>query len=483
MTMNKPDILMIVSDQHTSFCSGFMGDKIVRTPNLDRLAAGGTVFESAYTSCPLCVPARSSLMTGVMPSGMNVFSNGDSLPSDQPTFAHAAAINGYETVLCGRMHFVGEDQHHGFSQRIFGDILHRFGGGSNERMGAYAPLLGYIHCLDRYGRGYNPVLAYDADVANAAVKYLSEEHEKPQMITTGFYGPHFPYFAPADLFDYYRSRVTLPETRIREPDYRHEAVMHKEQNASDECVLDIRAAYYAMIETMDRETGKILEAWYSHLEKNKREGIIIYASDHGDQIGERNIYGKQTFYEMSAGIPMIINGCGIPKGIKISSPVSINDIAPTICDLVSADPLPSIDGTSLLPVMHGEKDGQRPVFCEYVDNPGGRDVPGRMVRFEKWKLISYAGYDDQDLLFDLEKDPYELNNVIGDNPETAQELKALLKNDWNPEEMLVRAERKKHQRQLMHKWGKAVRPDDPLLWQPSAEMINRLHAGMTGFIP
>lgn len=475
--MAGPDILMIVSDQHTAFCSGFMGDKIVRTPNLDRLAAAGTIFSAAYTSCPLCVPARASLVTGIMPSKLNVFSNGDRFDSGQPTYAHAAAIAGYETVLCGRMHFVGEDQYHGFTKRIFGDILHKYPGESKQRLGAYAPLMGYRHCLDRYGKGYNPVLDYDSCVTNRAAGYLTENIDKPLMMTVGFYGPHFPYFAPADLFDYYRDKVSLPETSRHEPNYRHDVVRHKEQEASDETILDIRADYYAMIEYMDREIKKILDAWNNFLAAYRREGIVIYTSDHGDQTGERKIFGKQTFYETSSRIPLVISGCGVDKGKKIASAASICDIAPTICELSNAEPLSGIDGISLVPYLHGphaENEKQRPIYCEYVDNAYNKNVPGRMVRYGKWKLISYLGYEEQDLFFNAEDDPYELTNVINEHKDIAGGLKELLNKDWNPQDLLKREENKSMQRAIMQKWGNAVHPEDPLLWHPAQSLIKQL---------
>lgn len=173
----QPDILIIMSDQHSAQCCGFMGDRIAHTPNLDRLAAQGVIFQNAYTSCPLCVPARASFMTGKMPSKLSVFSNNDSLPSDQPTFAHIAAIEGYQTILCGRMHFVGPDQRHGFAERPIGDLCHWAWGNWPERLQTLTPFgkpMAAMHCLKLYGAGDSPVLDYDKAVCDAAIERLSQ---------------------------------------------------------------------------------------------------------------------------------------------------------------------------------------------------------------------------------------------------------------------------------------------------------------------
>ena len=122
------EVLLFCSDQHTASVSGFMGDPIVRTPNLDRLAREGVVFDNAYTSCPLCAPARASLMTGRIPSKMEMFNNACDYRSSEITFAHLTALAGYDSVLIGRMHFNGMDFHHGFTRRVGQDITGSYWG-------------------------------------------------------------------------------------------------------------------------------------------------------------------------------------------------------------------------------------------------------------------------------------------------------------------------------------------------------------------
>ena len=116
------DILFLISDQHSYKMQGYAGNKLIRTPNLDRLAAHGTVMTDCYSACPLCVPSRLSMLSGQFPSEINALTNEASLDSSIATFVHSLNANGYETTLCGRMHFVGPDQRHGFINRLVGDI-------------------------------------------------------------------------------------------------------------------------------------------------------------------------------------------------------------------------------------------------------------------------------------------------------------------------------------------------------------------------
>ena len=120
--MDRPNLLIVLSDQHSPHVAGGAGDPFARTPNLDRLSREGTRFRSAYCPAPLCVPSRMALLTGQFPCDLRIWTNSAVLSPQVPTFAHQLARTGYETVLCGRMHFVGEDQRHGFESRLVGDV-------------------------------------------------------------------------------------------------------------------------------------------------------------------------------------------------------------------------------------------------------------------------------------------------------------------------------------------------------------------------
>lgn len=440
--MQRPDILIFLSDQHNANIAGFAGDSIVRTPNLDRIAANGTVFDAAYTACPLCVPARISMLTGYLPSRTGCFCNNYSLPDNCADFLHALSLRGYETVLCGRMHFMGLNQRHGFGSRIMGDFLPSLWGHMdrfNREIGAYAGTIAASHCLDLIGGGDSPVLAYDRDVCNAAVDYIGRRHghDRPLCLVVGTYGPHFPYAAPLDLYRYYLDMVEMPRSLDPEKFSMHPLYECKRKSVDVSVVRRARAAYYGMIEYIDGLAGNVYDQWKRYLKDSGREGLFVYFSDHGDQVGERMLFGKQTFYEGSVRIPLIFEGIGISEGKRVDSPVSIMDLGPTLCDIAEAKYPPNRDGISIRDWLTGTGKPGRYVMSEFADRgSGGRITPGRMIRKGRWKFISYAFYEKDDILYDIQSDPDEQRNVIGEHPEMAEELRRKCKENWDVDSII-----------------------------------------------
>ena len=206
------DILFIISDQHSYKLQGYAGNKLVRTPTLDQLAAAGTVMSDCYAACPLCVPSRLSMLAGQFPSELKALTNEASLDSGVATFVHSLNACGYETTLCGRMHFIGPDQRHGFINRLVGDITPTAFGSrwKKEGIDALPWNRGRIeHTAIQCIGGESTVLEFDRDVTDAAISYLEKDHEDPQFLCVGMYAPHFPYIAPKDLFNYYYHKVEL----------------------------------------------------------------------------------------------------------------------------------------------------------------------------------------------------------------------------------------------------------------------------------
>jgi len=471
----KKDILVFLSDQHSGSCTGYAGDSIVRTPNLDRIAEKGTAFKNAYTSCPLCVPARMSMLSGQLPSKTGVYSNVGSLPSDQATFLHSLGAEGYETVLCGRMHFDGIDQRHGFTKRIFGDITPLYTGDDSpfKERKEFGPTLRDNGCLDIIGGGNSPTLEYDRHVIKAALDYLQEKHEKPQCIVVGTYAPHYPYVAPPELYDYYLDKVNFPETLSKGCNYDHPAYAGKLRDTSEATVMKARAAYWGMVEFMDKNIGLIYAAWNKYLEENEREGVFIYLSDHGDQAGEHGFYGKSTFYEPSVHIPMVFQGSGIKEGQSINEPNSIMDLGPTLCNIAGAEYPPEQDGRSLLPqLMQGIEGSDRAVISELVQQvPGRGRVPGRMVRQGSLKYITYAGFEADDLLFNLYKDPFELENLSSAYPEKMLELRNIALKDWKVDDILRVQEIRAQHLKLIMKSNKNADLDQRERWHTTPDCI------------
>lgn len=444
--MDRPDILLFLSDQHNGRYTGYAGHPIVRTPQLDAMAGEGMVFESVYTACPLSVPARSALLSGQLPSRTGGFSNDYILPSGQATFLHALADAGYETVLCGRMHFVGPDQRHGFTRRIHGDIVGLYAGGvTNDPI--FKRTYGVSHCLDVCGGGDSPVLSYDRSVIEAASGFLSESHDKPQCLVVGTYGPHFPYVAPRDQFEYYQKRVDVPASwnpyvpdpnpfvASRQRRTRRSILSGEEEAVTDDIMRAARAAYFGMITEQDRLLGLVREAWRAYLNERDRKGVLVYASDHGDTCGEHNVFGKQTLLEGAVRVPLCMEGDGIPKGARHAAPVSLLDLGPTLCDMAGATAPLGQDGISLFPSIRSQQDdSERAVYSEWMDRMNSPSpVPARMVRKGPWKLIRYVQENELDALFNVMEDPEELCDVKGAHPDVYQELTRALELDWSPE--------------------------------------------------
>ena len=242
------------------------------------------------------------------------------------------------------------DFYHGFTKRVGKDITGSYWGyGALTRLdlGDFARSMQQRTCLEVIGSGDTPVREYDRTVIADALEYLTHDYKKPQMIVVGTYGPHFPYVGDERRMEHYRRAMrNLPEEKW--PDFAVPSLRDKVQQTTREDLAELRAAYYALVEEMDEQVGRVYDAFQTYLERSGKEGIFIYMSDHGDQLGYKGLYGKQTFFERSAKIPLIFSGTGI-SGRRVRDSVSIMDIGPTLCHLVGAQPYPEADGVSFLP--------------------------------------------------------------------------------------------------------------------------------------
>jgi len=439
--MEQPNLLVILSDQHSPHVAGFAGDPFARTPSLDRLAQEGTRLASAYCPSPLCVPSRMSLMASQHPCDLGIWTNGGVLSPVVPTFAHQLARAGYETVLCGRMHFNGPDQRHGFESRLVGDVSGAMTGmplgemfegvwdkaGCAQSAAALAPAA----C----GPGQATYEVYDRDVVARAEAFLTERgggSERPFCLVVGLLLPHNPYVCAADLFEHYLD--VLPEVDTMPPGGEHPAVqaVRESRGLTGVGAVDARrsrAAYYGLVETVDASVGKLMDA----VDTAGLAGTthVVYTSDHGDLNGEHGMWAKSCFYEGSVGVPWLWRGPGVQAGAELSQVASLLDLGPTLLDFAEAEALPAARGHSLRSLLGRGGDSQWPgrVFAESCAS-GQR--PARMVREGRWKLSVYHGYDRPEL-FDLATDPGETHDLGGDpeHAETRDRLAALVLAGWD----------------------------------------------------
>lgn len=395
------------------------------------------------------------MMSGQRAGRTGIFTNFDSFPNTQPSILHPLVASGYETVLCGRMHFVGIDQRHGFTKRIAPETTPVGWSRPVERLrqerGVFTPTYVAKFATNFVGGGESPVINYDRVVIQAALDYLAEEHEKPQLIVVGVYGPHFPYVAPKALYEKYFARATVPETFHDTPVYMN-SILRAMQNpgVTEEKVRGAVAAYCGLIEQMDTDLGRVRQAFDAYTRRKGSEGIFCYLSDHGDQVGDRGIFGKDTFFEKSAKIPLLFAGSGIPAGGCVREPVSILDIGPTLWDLTGSEALPDYDGISLSAALSGEvQESDRTVACEHLHQIDGRDVYGLMLRRNVYKYICYHGVNE--MIFRVDEDPLEQHDLLEKEPGLAEQFRALAAEFSDPAQ--IETEQRLHRQKI--EWFRA----------------------------
>ena len=484
--MSMKNLLVIMSDQHSKSCLGAYGNPIIRTPNLDSLAAEGVRFDEAYCPAPICVPSRMSFLTSNSPSRNRVWDNSHMLDPNTPTWVHSLGAVGYRTSLIGRMHFVGKDQLGGFMERPLGEFSACPPGSEPDHQNLWSRIpvetAGQTRAsVEMSGKGRTFYQWFDEQVTEAACAYLEgkRDSQQPFAAVVGYVLPHCPFFAPDDLFDYYYPLVEAPTVprdlpptikrfrRIRDLD---------DPPISERRIRIARAAYFGMCEFLDQQIGKVLEA----LEANglKEDTTVVYTSDHGEMAGTKGCWWKSSFYEESVSIPLIIrNPAKFGSSRSISQVCNLMDLGPTLCELGGGEPPPMIEGRSLLPLLKNEdsSEWENETFSEFVDTVGDSDYfAAKMIRSGPWKLWKYV--DDENLppaLFNLNEDRAEENDLWGqpEYEEIGQTLLAKLEKNWNPK--WVRPESRKNDRryQALEAWGKRVKPkSDELLVPPDIDL-------------
>jgi choline-sulfatase len=421
--MSRPNIVFIFTDQHHHGVMGNAGDKLIRTPNMDRLAEEGTKFTNTYTNCPVCVPARMSLLSGQLPIDHGCLTNEGTLDTNIPTFAHSMNIGGYQTVLAGRMHLYGADQYRGHELRLTGDNTPLYTGYAvlEDRLGKDLKftILQKRDGIDKSGGGNCVVQEFDNSVTEDAMEFLEKRtDDRPLMMTVGLFSPHPPFIADMERYQYYYDRIEDAPVHSDFEKNIHPAIVEWKRRRnldgiSKEDWKRVRAAYYANVEFLDYNIGRVVEKAKETLGENT---IFIYSSDHGESMGINNIVWKTTFFECSAKIPLIFSGPGVEKGRIVEGLTCLNDVTRTLIEYGQGPELPKPYGMSLKDVIEkGEEiDSERSIISQigtYGKNKDDMDLPSAMIRKGDYKLISYHGYERASL-YNLEKD-YLCGNDLG----------------------------------------------------------------------
>ena len=461
--MRASNLLVLMSDEHNPKFLGAAGHSFVATPNLDALAARGTRFTSAYTTCPICVPARAAFAVGRYVHEVGYWDNADGYDGAIPSWHHALRDAGHRVVSIGKLHFRGRPgDDHGFCEEIvpmhiiegIGDVKGLVRENIPKRKGG-------DKMASRAGPGESPYTVYDRDIASRAQIWLHEEapkwRDRPWVLFVSFVLPHFPLTAPPQWFyRYWQQDLPMPklyaeDARPHHPfldTYAH-TVDYDAHFATKADVKRAIAGYAGLVSAMDENVGYVLRALRdAGLAQDTR---VIYTSDHGDNVGARGLWGKSTLYEESAGVPLIVAGPDVPAGRVVATPVSHVDCAPTILECAGLLPRVggrALPGASLFALAEGAMPS-RPVISEY--HAIGSIAGAYMLRFGRWKYCHYVGARPQ--LFDLDADPEELADVAGD-PRHATALaegERLLRAALDPEATDARAKRR--QADLLAQFG------------------------------
>lgn len=485
----RPNLLFLFSDQHARSVAGCYGDPVVRTPALDRLAADGVTFDNAYCPSPICVPSRMSMLTARHPSAQDCWTNDDFLASDRATWPHAMGAGGYRPVLVGRLHAMGPDQMHGFADRAVGDHSPNWAGVARHGMGVLENANDPFRAsLTASGVGQSAYQLKDIDAAAAALDELDaiaarrrNGDDTPFCLSVGFILPHPPYVAWREDYLPYEGKVRPAKLPVPQGEHPWLAWWRKDRGIADPDPaeeLRARTAYYGLVTRLDTLIGRILE----RLEQLgfADDTLVVYSSDHGDQLGERGLWWKHTFYEESVAVPLVLRWPnGLPGGQRRRQVVNLIDATATMLDATGCKPLPNGQGRSFLGVARDpDAVWTDETFSEYCTDSvpvwtGGDAVRQRMIRKDGWKLVYYHGHPPQ--LFDLAADPDEMRDLADNVAHRAirDDLERRLLVDWDPDAIDARMRARRADKDVIGAWARGVRPADQHRWDLRPEQ-NRL---------
>ena len=420
-----PNILWLCTDQQRYDTINALGNPYLQTPNIDSLVNTGVAFTHAHCQSPICTPSRASFLTGMYPSSVHGCINGNDIWDDAvPLITKTLADAGYDCGLAGKFHLSGArgriEPRVNDGYRVF-DWSHHPSDDWPEGH-AYAEWLknqgyAYKELMDRYG--YIPEELHQTTwCANQAIDFITQSHHTPWLFSFNCFDPHAPFDAPQEYVDRFDLN-SLPGPLFQASDIEAQRRL-SDINFQTESIDPVgfngklyQAQYWAMVELIDQNVGRILQALDETNQRNNT--IVIFTSDHGDMTGDHGLRLKGCrFYEALVRVPLILSYPDqFKQGLQSSALVELADIVPTLLEIADL-PIPeTMQGKSLLPILTGSTNANYHrdfVRSEYYKVLPGTASYATMIRDQRYKLINYHGHELGEL-FDLENDPNEFDNL------------------------------------------------------------------------
>jgi len=419
----KPNILVIMSDEHNASVLGCNGNDIVHTPNLDRLARKGIAFDSCYCNSPLCVPSRLSFTSGKYASRVSAWSNSCRLPSaDYPSLPRVMNAAGYDSILCGKMHY-DKTRRYGFREIGNMNNSNKTGRGGRRKADDLKPKPGISNRFDDFYTADNSsVMAHDKKVTAGTVEFLKNRKasDKPFFMLAGYLAPHFPLIVQEKYWRQYRDKIPMPKIprghlESLPLNYKHLRIGFNIEDVPDEIVRRGRELYYGLTQWVDEEIGKVLNVLAdSEVADNT---VVIYTTDHGENMGEHGLWWKNCMYEHAARVPLIVSWPARWKGgQRRTQACSLIDVVRTIAELGTADVPADWNGDSMVNWLDNPDAGWKDLaISEYYAHNIASGFT--MIRKGRYKYVYHTPADEnhpaERQLFDMLSDPGEFDNLDG----------------------------------------------------------------------
>lgn len=451
---DRPNVLFLIADDLNADLGAY-GHPQVQTPNIDRLARRGVTFERAYTQFPLCSPSRTSMLTGRRPDTTRVLANPRSgrVAADYTSSPHFREFipdtvtlpqlfkqNGYVAARVGKLYHSGVPGQIGTSglddQPSWDYIVNPAGRDKAEEHKVFSVVPGsYGGALSWLAADGSDLEQTDGLVATAAIGLLEQYRDRPFFLAVGNFRPHTPYVAPKKYFELYPvERIALPalsaDDRQRTPAPAYASARAEQDKMSDDLRRQAIQAYWASMSFMDAQVGRVLDA-LDRLGLADRT-IVVFTSDHGYHLYDHGLWQKQSLYERSSRVPLIVSAPGkAGNGRRTGALSELVDLYPTLADLAGLPAPAYLEGASLAPVL---ADPARTVKDAAFTQVRRGESHGYSVRTERWRYTAWDEGRQGEQLYDMSADPGETTNLASDPKwaSTAAELRQRLREYAKP---------------------------------------------------